>query len=106
MRRMAPSRTGSVLILGVPCIQCEGRLHLMTVPSAPRAQRPAKHYTPRKYASTLTYTDSAIMRSTSCTRRRPRCLKAPSVPKGGALDMIQFLSLKYAFDHVLASGRP
>ena len=39
----------------------------MTVPSVPRAQRPAEHYVPHKYASTLIVTDSAIMRSSSCT---------------------------------------
>ena len=33
------------------------------------------------------------MRSTSCTRRRPRCIKAPPVPKGGALDITQLPSL-------------
>ena len=84
------------------------------VPPVQRAPSPhdgafsAQQYTmcPHKYASTLTYTDSAIMRSTSCTRRRPRCIKAPSVPKGGALDMTQFPSLKYAFDHVAGIRAP
>ena len=63
MRRMAPSRTDSVLILGVP---------VSSVQRAPsphdgafNAQGPAPSKTlyvrrPRKYASTLTYTDSRL----------------------------------------------
>ena len=60
----------------------------------------------RKYASPLTHTDSAVMRSTSCTRRRPRCIKAPSVPKGGALDMTQFPSLNPRPAGVFSRTRP
>ena len=62
---------------------------------------------PCKYASILMYTDLANMcQIVVMHHRRLRCIRAPSVPKGGALDMIQCPSLKYAFDHVVGIRAP
>ena len=105
---MAPSRTDSALILDVPCTEGWQR-----TPSphdgAFSAQGPAPSKTLCPPVNTPLPSRIPIRRL--CVVRhapvgRPRCIKAPSVPKGGALDMIQFPSLKYAIDHVAGIMAP